>query len=66
MLVQWPVFSVLYLLFRSPTVGGAPNRLLSRNLLGVPLGSHWLSGAGILSLHGVGRGQPGKIGRAHV
>jgi YidC/Oxa1 family membrane protein insertase len=34
-------------------VAGAPNRLLSRNLLGVPLGSHWLSGAGILSLHGV-------------
>jgi YidC/Oxa1 family membrane protein insertase len=53
LLVQWPVFSVLYLLFRSPTVGGAPNGLLSRNLLGVPLGSHWLSGAGILSLHGV-------------
>jgi YidC/Oxa1 family membrane protein insertase len=53
LLVQWPVFSVLYLLFRSPTVAGAPNGLLSRNLLGVPLGSHWLSGAGILSLHGV-------------
>jgi YidC/Oxa1 family membrane protein insertase len=53
LLVQWPVFSVLYLLFRSPTVAGAPNRLLSRNLLGVPLGSHWLSGTGILSLHGV-------------
>jgi YidC/Oxa1 family membrane protein insertase len=53
LLVQWPVFSVLYLLFRSPTVAGGPNRLLSRNLLGVPLGSHWLSGAGILSVHGV-------------
>jgi YidC/Oxa1 family membrane protein insertase len=53
LLVQWPVFSVLYLLFRSPTVAGAQNRLLSRNLLGVPLGSHWLSGAGILSVHGV-------------
>lgn len=51
LLVQWPVFSVLYLLFRSPTIAGAPNRLLSRNLLGVPLGSHWLSGAGVLSLH---------------
>ena len=24
LLVQWPVFSVLYLLFRSPTVGGRP------------------------------------------
>jgi YidC/Oxa1 family membrane protein insertase len=52
LLAQWPVFSVLYLLFRSPTVGGAPNRLLSRDLLGVPLGSHWLSGAGLLSVHG--------------
>jgi YidC/Oxa1 family membrane protein insertase len=52
LLVQWPVFTVLYLLFRSPTVGGAPNRLLSRDLLGVPLGSHWLSGAGALSAHG--------------
>jgi YidC/Oxa1 family membrane protein insertase len=53
LLVQWPVFSVLYLLFRSPTVAGGPNRLLSRDLLGVPLGSHWLSGAGILSAHGL-------------
>jgi len=53
LLVQWPVFSVLYLLFRSPTVGGVPNRLLSRDLLGVPLGSHWLSGAGLLGVHGV-------------
>jgi YidC/Oxa1 family membrane protein insertase len=53
LLVQWPVFSVLYLLFRSPTVAGGPNRLLSRDLLGVPLGSHWLSGAGILSVHGI-------------
>ena len=53
LLVQWPVFSVLYLLFRSPTVAGGPNRLLSHDLFGVPLGSHWLSGAGILSVHGV-------------
>jgi YidC/Oxa1 family membrane protein insertase len=53
LLAQWPVFTVLYLLFRSPTVGGAPNRLLSRDLLGVPLGSHWLAGAGALSGHGV-------------
>jgi YidC/Oxa1 family membrane protein insertase len=52
LLAQWPVFTVLYLLFRSPTVGGAPNRLLSRDLLGVPLGSHWLSGAGVFSAHG--------------
>ena len=53
LLVQWPVFSVLYLLFRSPTVGGGANLLLSRDLLGVPLGSHWLSGAGLLSVHGI-------------
>jgi len=53
LLVQWPVFSVLYLLFRSPTVGGGANLLLSRDLLGVPLGSHWLSGAGLLGVHGI-------------
>lgn len=44
LLAQWPVFSVLYLLFRSPTVAGGPNSLLSRSLFGVPLGTHWLSG----------------------
>jgi YidC/Oxa1 family membrane protein insertase len=52
LLAQWPVFSVLYLLFRSPSVAGGPNLLLSRDLLGVPLGSHWLSGAALLSPHG--------------
>jgi YidC/Oxa1 family membrane protein insertase len=40
------VFSVLYLLFRSPTVAGGANSLLSRDLFGVPLGAHWLSGGG--------------------
>jgi YidC/Oxa1 family membrane protein insertase len=52
LLAQWPVFSVLYLLFRSPSVAGGPNLLLARDLLGVPLGSHWLSGAALLSPHG--------------
>ncbi len=52
LLAQWPVFSVLYLLFRSPVVAGAANRLLSRELFGVPLGSHWLSGAGAFGAHG--------------
>jgi YidC/Oxa1 family membrane protein insertase len=47
LLAQWPVFSVLYLLFRSPTVAGGPNSLLSRDLFGVPLGAHWLSGGGV-------------------
>jgi YidC/Oxa1 family membrane protein insertase len=48
-LAQWPVLSVVYLLFRSPRVAGVPNQLLARTLGGVPLGSHWLSGAGALS-----------------
>jgi len=53
LLAQWPVFSVLYLLFRSPAVAGGPNRLLSRDLFGVPLGDHWLSGgAGVFSAQG--------------
>lgn len=51
LLAQWPVFSVLYLLFRSPTVAGGPNTLLSHDLFGVPLGAHWLSGAAALSAH---------------
>jgi YidC/Oxa1 family membrane protein insertase len=52
LLAQWPVFSVLYLLFRSSSVAGGPNRLLSRDLFGVPLGDHWLSGSGVLSAQG--------------
>jgi YidC/Oxa1 family membrane protein insertase len=48
-LAQWPVFSVLYLLFRSPRVAGGPNLLLSRDLFGVPLGAHWPGGGGLLS-----------------
>jgi YidC/Oxa1 family membrane protein insertase len=46
LLLQWPFLSIMYLLFRSPTVGGSPNTLLTRDLFGVPLGTHWLSGAG--------------------
>ncbi len=52
LLLQWPFWSVMYLLFRSAQVGGHANALLSRNLLGVPLGLHWLSGAGPLSAQG--------------
>jgi YidC/Oxa1 family membrane protein insertase len=52
LLLQWPFLSVMYLLFRSPQVGGQPNTLLSRDLFGVPLGMHWLSGAGPASLQG--------------
>jgi YidC/Oxa1 family membrane protein insertase len=52
-LLQWPLLSVMYLLFRSAQVGGKPNTLLSHNLLGVPLGSHWLSGVGPVSGQGL-------------
>jgi len=52
LLLQWPFLSVMYLLFRSPQVGGQPNTLLSRDLFGVPLGMHWLSGAGPASAQG--------------
>jgi YidC/Oxa1 family membrane protein insertase len=50
LLLQWPFLSVMYLLFRSPTVGGMANTLLTHDLFGVPLGAHWLSGAGPLGL----------------
>jgi YidC/Oxa1 family membrane protein insertase len=51
LLAQWPFLSVMYLLFRSATVDGARNHLLSMSLFGVPLGAHWLSGAALLSVH---------------
>ncbi len=51
-LIQWPFLSVLYLLFRSPTIGGTPNQLLTHDLLGAALGSHWLGGAGPFSAQG--------------
>jgi YidC/Oxa1 family membrane protein insertase len=52
-LLQWPLLSVMYLLFRSAHVAGRPNSLLSHNLFGVPLGTHWLSGAGLVSVQGL-------------
>jgi YidC/Oxa1 family membrane protein insertase len=52
LLLQWPFLSVMYLLFRSPAVGGTTNTLLTHGLFGVPLGAHWLSGAGLASAHG--------------
>jgi YidC/Oxa1 family membrane protein insertase len=53
LLLQWPLLSVVYILFRSPRVAGKPNLLLSHDLLGVPLGGHWLSAPGAASLHGL-------------
>jgi YidC/Oxa1 family membrane protein insertase len=52
LLLQWPFLSIMYVLFRSPQIGGKPNTLLSHDLFGVPLGMHWLSGAGPASLQG--------------
>lgn len=52
LLLQWPFLSVMYLLFRSTSIGGAPNTLLAHFLFGARLGSHWLSGAGPLSAQG--------------
>ena len=52
LLVQWPAFSVLSLLFRSAQVGGAPNTLLTHRLFGAPLASYWLGGAGPFSAQG--------------
>jgi len=52
LLLQWPFLSVMYLLFRSLVVGGMANTLLTHDLLGVPLGAHWLSGAGPASAQG--------------
>lgn len=51
-LLQLPFFSVMYRLFLEHTVQGRPNGLLSHDLLGAPLGSHWLAGPGPLSAHG--------------
>ena len=52
LLVQWPVLWVMTLLFRSANVGGARNLLLTHDLFGAPLGSHWLGGAGPFSAQG--------------
>jgi YidC/Oxa1 family membrane protein insertase len=51
-LAQWPFFSVMYLLFRSPAIGGGPNTLLAHSLFGAALGGHWLAGAGPFSAQG--------------
>jgi len=53
LLVQWPAFAVLSLLFRSSQVGGAPNTLLAHRLFAAPLASYWLGGAGPFSAQGV-------------
>ena len=53
LLLQWPLLSVMYVLFRSTQIGGKLNTLLTHDLFGVPLGSHWLAAAGPVSIHGL-------------
>ena len=53
LLLQLPFFSIMYRLFLSATVSGRPNALLARDLLTTPLGSHWLTGPGPVSIHGL-------------
>ena len=43
MLIQLPIFSVMYRLFLSPTVGGHPNQLLTHTLLGTPLSTVFIT-----------------------
>jgi YidC/Oxa1 family membrane protein insertase len=51
-LLQIPFFSVVYRLFLSHRIGGGPNTLLTHDLLGAPLSSHWFSGPGPFSAQG--------------
>jgi YidC/Oxa1 family membrane protein insertase len=51
LLLQIPFFSLMYRLFLSATVNGHHNTLLSRSVLGTPLGSHLLTGATLGSVH---------------
>jgi len=51
-LLQIPFFSVVYRLFLSRRIGGGPNTLLTHDLLGAPLSSHWFSGPGPFSAQG--------------
>lgn len=53
LMLQLPFFSVIYRLLEARTVAGRPNALLSSDLFSAPLGSHWLTGAGPISVHGL-------------
>jgi YidC/Oxa1 family membrane protein insertase len=49
MLLQIPVFMVLYHLFTATTLSSTPNSLLTEVMFGAPLGSHFLdSGSGLV------------------
>jgi YidC/Oxa1 family membrane protein insertase len=50
-LLQLPIFSVVYRLFLSPSIGGHANLLLTHTLLGTPLGERWLFAAAPFGPH---------------
>jgi YidC/Oxa1 family membrane protein insertase len=50
MLIQLPIFSVMYRLFLSPTIGGQPNLLLTHTLLGTPLSTVFLGSPSIAAV----------------
>jgi YidC/Oxa1 family membrane protein insertase len=53
LLLQIPFFSVMYRLFVSPTVAGAPNRLLGQHVAGVQFATRLLTGAGPFGRQGL-------------
>ncbi|MGK5630878.1 YidC/Oxa1 family membrane protein insertase [Streptomyces sp. URMC 123] len=56
MLVQLPVFFLMYHLFSSTSVGGEPNELLGHTLFAAPLGDRWtdaLAHGGVFGARGV-------------
>ncbi|MCM2392209.1 membrane protein insertase YidC [Streptomyces albipurpureus] len=55
-LLQLPAFFLMYYLFSSPSIGGAPNGLLGHTLLGAPLADRWtdaLDHGGLLGAAGL-------------
>lgn len=52
-LIQLPFFSVMYRLFVSATIAGAPNALLSHTLFGAPLGKGIIATVGAAGLFSV-------------
>ncbi|QES48418.1 hypothetical protein DEJ50_11915 [Streptomyces venezuelae] len=56
MLVQLPVFFVMYRVFSAGSLGGETNALLAEGLLGAPLGGHWtdaLAEGGVFGAQGL-------------
>jgi YidC/Oxa1 family membrane protein insertase len=53
LLLQIPFFSVMYRLFLSPTIAGAPNKLLGHHLAGVQLAARLLTGPGPFGRQGL-------------